>query len=49
MSRKPYKALGMDLLTAARRDRERAVDTFIACVTRSRRRSSTTRISDTTH
>ena len=31
MSRKPHKALGIDLLTAARRDRERAVDTFIAC------------------
>jgi hypothetical protein len=31
MSRKPYKALGTDLLAAARRDRERAVDTFIAC------------------
>jgi hypothetical protein len=31
MSRKPYKALGIDLLAAARRDRERAVDTFIAC------------------
>ena len=31
MSRKPYKALGMDLLAAARRDRERTVDTFIAC------------------
>ena len=31
MSRKPYKALGIDLLAAAGRDRERAVDTFIAC------------------
>ena len=31
MSRKPYKALGIDLLAAAQRDRERAVDTFIAC------------------
>jgi len=31
MSRKPYKALGVDLLAAARRDRERAADTFIAC------------------
>jgi hypothetical protein len=31
MSRKPYKALGIDLLAAARRDREQAVDTFIAC------------------
>jgi hypothetical protein len=31
MSRKPYKALGIDLLAAARQDRERAVDTFIAC------------------
>jgi hypothetical protein len=31
MSRKPYKALGIDLLAAARRDREQAVDIFIAC------------------
>jgi hypothetical protein len=31
MSRKPYKALGIDLLAAARRDRENAVDAFIAC------------------
>jgi hypothetical protein len=31
MSRKPYKALGVDLLAAARRDRENAVDAFIAC------------------
>ena len=31
MSRKPYKALGIDLLAAARRDRKSAVDTFIAC------------------
>ena len=31
MSSKPYKALGMDLLAAARRDREEAVDAFIAC------------------
>src|SRR5208283_2808375 len=31
MSRKPYKALGIDLLAAARRDRERAVDAFIDC------------------
>jgi AAA domain len=31
MSRKPYKALGIDLLAVARRDREQAVDTFIAC------------------
>ena len=31
MSRKPYKALGIDLLAAARQDREKAVDTFIAC------------------
>src|SRR5260370_5977610 len=30
MSRKPYKALGIDLLAAARRDREQAVDAFIA-------------------
>jgi hypothetical protein len=30
MSQKPYKALGTDLLAAALRDRERAVDTFIA-------------------
>ncbi len=29
MSQKPYKALGMDLLDEARRDRERAVDAFI--------------------
>ena len=31
MSRKPYKALGIDLLAAARQDRENAVDVFIAC------------------
>ncbi len=31
MSRKPYKALGIDLLGAARQDRENAVDSFIAC------------------
>jgi hypothetical protein len=31
MSGKPYKSLGIDLLAAAQRDRERAVDTFIAC------------------
>jgi hypothetical protein len=31
MSRKPFKALGIDLLAAARRDRKSAVDTFIAC------------------
>jgi hypothetical protein len=31
MSRKPHKALGIDLLAAARRDRASAVDTFIAC------------------
>ena len=31
MSRKPYKALGIDLLAATRQDRENAVDTFIAC------------------
>jgi hypothetical protein len=30
MSRKPYKALGIDLLAAAMRDRETAVDTYIA-------------------
>ena len=30
MSEKPYKALGIDLLAAALRDREQAVDTFIA-------------------
>ena len=29
MSEKPYKALGIDLLNAARHDRERAVDAFI--------------------
>jgi hypothetical protein len=29
MSEKPYKALGIDLLNAARHDRERAIDTFI--------------------
>ena len=29
MSKKPYKALGIDLLNAARQDRERAIDTFI--------------------
>jgi hypothetical protein len=31
MSRKPYKALGIDLKAAALHDRERAIDTFIAC------------------
>ena len=31
MSRKPYKALGIDLQAAALQDRERARDTFIAC------------------
>ncbi len=31
MARKPYKSLGSDLMTAARRDREVAIDTFIAC------------------
>ena len=31
MSEKPYKSLGIDLLASARRDREDAVDTFIAC------------------
>jgi hypothetical protein len=31
MSQKPYKALGSDLLTAARLEREQAVDTFISC------------------
>jgi TrwC relaxase/AAA domain len=31
MSRKPYKALGIDLLAAGRRDHDQAVDTFIAC------------------
>jgi hypothetical protein len=31
MSEKPYKSLAIDLLNAARQDRERAVDTFIAC------------------
>lgn len=31
MSRKPYRALGIDLLAAARQDRENAVDAFIAC------------------
>ena len=31
MSRKPYKSLGSDLVAAARRDREAAIDTFIAC------------------
>jgi hypothetical protein len=31
MSRKPYKALGIDLLAAAERGREQAVDTVIAC------------------
>jgi hypothetical protein len=31
MSRKPYKALGSDLMAAARQDREAAIDTFIAC------------------
>ena len=30
MSEKPYKALGIDLLNAARHDRERAIDAFIA-------------------
>ena len=29
MSEKPYKALGIDLLNAARHDRKRAIDTFI--------------------
>jgi hypothetical protein len=31
MSAKPYKSLATDLLNAARQDRERAIDTFIAC------------------
>ncbi len=31
MSQKPYKGLGIDLLASAQRDREAAVDTFIAC------------------
>jgi hypothetical protein len=31
MSQKPYKALGLDLKGAALHDRERAIDTFIAC------------------
>jgi hypothetical protein len=31
MSQKPYKTLAVDLLAAALADRERAVDTFIAC------------------
>jgi hypothetical protein len=31
MSQKPYKALGIDLDAAALHDRERAIDTFIAC------------------
>ncbi len=31
MSRKPYKALGSDLMAAARQDRKAAIDTFIAC------------------
>ena len=31
MSEKPYKGLGIDLLASARQDRERAIDTFIAC------------------
>jgi hypothetical protein len=31
MSKKPYKALGIDLKAAALLDRERAIDTFIAC------------------
>ncbi len=31
MSQKPYKALGIDLNAAALHDRERAIDTFIAC------------------
>jgi hypothetical protein len=39
MSDKPYKGLGIDLLASALRDREAAVDTFIAC---SERLESTT-------
>ena len=31
MSDKPYKGLGIDLLGAAMRDRDQAIDTFIAC------------------
>ena len=31
MSRKPYKALGIDLLAIGRRDREQAIDAFIDC------------------
>jgi hypothetical protein len=31
MSKKPYKALGIDLKAAALHDRERAIDNFIAC------------------
>jgi hypothetical protein len=31
MSDKPYKGLGIDLLGAALRDRDKAIDTFIAC------------------
>jgi molybdopterin converting factor small subunit len=31
MSDKPYKGLGIDLLASALRDREAAIDTFIAC------------------
>jgi hypothetical protein len=31
MSKKPYKALGIDLKAAALQDRERAIDTFMAC------------------
>ena len=31
MSEKPYKGLGIDLLASAQRDRETAIDTFIAC------------------
>ena len=31
MSEKPYKGLGIDLMAAALRDREQAVDTYIAC------------------
>ena len=32
LSRKPYKALGIDLLAAARRDREQALDAFLDCL-----------------
>ena len=32
LSRKPYKALGIDLLAAARRDREQALDAFLNCL-----------------